>query len=125
MGRFRRSLKSKSLLAVARSKSGLAKRSSLEVKVLRILLAVTGAKSIISDSARTQLGDKANQPGCRPSMIRFQWCAKPSVFDAIPCLKTSPNVEGNEGVSRTYMVTPKKYERAPADQKGSVPGTSG
>src|SRR5882724_12699172 len=98
MGHLRRFRQSKSLAEVAASIRGLANRSRRLVKVLRIELAVTGARSIMSEMARTQGADSGNRPFCRPEIMRFQWALKPSASLAIPWRSTSPKVGGKEGV---------------------------
>src|SRR5882672_3508975 len=101
MGHLRRFRQSKSLADVAASIKGLAKRSKRLVKVLRMELAVTGARSIMSEIARTQGADSGNLPLCRPEMMRFQWALKPSPSLAMPCRSTSPKVGGRDEVSST------------------------
>src|SRR5712672_2498145 len=101
MGLLRKLRQSKSLADVAASIRGLAKRSKRLVKVLRIELAVTGARSMMSEIARTQGADSGNLPLCRPEMMRLQWALKPSESLAMPWRSTSPKVGGREGVSST------------------------
>ena len=97
----RSSRRSKSFADVAQSKIGFNHRSSREVKVLRMLEAVTGARSITSQSARTHSGDSGYLPLPRPSISRFQWAPNPSSSEAMPCRRISPIVRGSPGVSNT------------------------
>ena len=71
------------------------------MKVLRIEEAVTGAKSMMSEIARTQGGDSGKRPLWRPEIMRFQWALKLSASLAMPWRRTSPKVGGSEGVSST------------------------
>src|ERR1700730_5055137 len=97
MGHLRKLRQSKSLAEVAASIRGLAKRSRRLVKGLRLELAVTGARSMMSEMARTQGADSGNRPVCLPAIMRFQWALKPSASVALRWRSTSPKVEGTEG----------------------------
>src|SRR5580700_2613692 len=101
MGRLRRSRQSKSLQEVAASIRGFANKSMRLVKVFRMLLAVTGAKSMMSAIARTHGALRGYFPFWRPPIVRFQCAENPSASEAMDWRSTSPKVGGNDGVSRT------------------------
>src|SRR5258708_36615000 len=96
MGHLRRFRQSKSLAEVAASIRGLAKRSKRLVKALRMELAVTDARWMMSEMARTHGADSGNFPLCRPEMMRCEGALKPSDSLAMPRRSTSPNRGGRE-----------------------------